>query len=185
MQKPRKPQTRQKQQAKVIAPVSQSPEPVQTLGALRWQYAIHFLAFLIALLLALFLPQRAIAETPFDRAMLNAGSLTVKLHGVYPQVMRQLVQKIAQGKVPRLAPEQPIWIMESETGTILYYQGQPTFTDQPASKLIDDDGQRFGQMAIDRARESRSTWLSINLSGTYYRAYCKAKEPTVVCSLAI
>ena len=171
---------------KVIASNSEKkPELVQTIGALRWQYFLHFFAFFVALMLALFLPQRARAETPFDRAILNAGSITVKLHGVYPQVMRQAVQRIAEGKLPRLAPEQPIWIMESETGTILYYQGQPSFTDQPASKLIDDEGQRFGQVAIDRARESRSTWLSINLAGVYYRAYCKAQVPTVVCSLAI
>jgi len=123
------------------------------------------------------------AEDLNQRTMLNAAQLSTLLHGVVAEQLLRIVDGIASGKIKRLAPEQPVWILEIISGTILYYQGQPTFAQQPASKLVDDSGFRFGQKAVDNAKNSRDTWLSLKLGGQTYRAYCVATYPTVVCSL--
>lgn len=123
------------------------------------------------------------AEDARQRAMLNATGLSNMLQGVLADKLLVVVDKIAKGEIRRIAPEQPVWIMEVIDGTILYYQGQPSFVHQPAGKLVDDDGFRFGQKAIDNAKNSRSGWLRLNLGGKPYQAYCAARYPTVVCSL--
>lgn len=123
------------------------------------------------------------AEDARQRAMLNATGLSNMLQGVVAEKLLVVVDKIANGEIRRIAPEQPVWIMEVIDGTILYYQGQPSFVHQPAGKLVDDDGFRFGQKAIDNAKNSRSGWVRLNLGGKPYQAYCAARYPTVVCSL--
>lgn len=124
------------------------------------------------------------AEDAQERAMLNATHLSNQLQGVVASRMLSVVDKIATGKIKRLAPEQPVWIMETIDGSILYYQGQPGFAKQPASKLVDDVGQRFGLKALENARNSRSGWVSLTLASKQYRAFCASRYPTVVCSLA-
>ena len=158
--------------------------PLLSAGAKKAKYFVLLTGLFVVLALSILLPTRAIASE-FDRAIRNANYINVKLHAVYPAVMLQVVKDIASGAIIRLAPEQPIWIMDSISGTILYYQGQPNFTNQAASRLVDDAGQRFGQVAIDKARQGNDVWLSIALGGQTFRAFCQSSEPTVVCSLAL
>jgi hypothetical protein len=120
-----------------------------------------------------------------ERAIRNTELLSTSLHGVLESQMSAMVKNIASGKVRRFAPEQPIWIIDASAGTILYYQGNADFTGQPASKLVDDNGVRFGQKAIDSAKNSKATWLTLHLGGQKYPAYCSEWAPTVVCSLAV
>ncbi|MBK3780142.1 hypothetical protein G3A43_07715 [Paraburkholderia aspalathi] len=119
------------------------------------------------------------------RAIRNTELLSTMMHGVLPEQMPVMVDNIATGKVQRFAPEQPVWIIDASTGTILYYQGNTGFAGQPASKLVDDNGVRFGQKAIDSAKNSKATWLTLHLGGQSYPAYCSEWAPTVVCSLAV
>lgn len=140
-------------------------------------------AVFAAAVLALGLASTAHAEDDNTRAMLNSTSLLNYLGGVIPQGMPYLMENIQKGAVHRVAPSYPVWIMETEGGTILYYQGQPKYTGQSGSRLIDDNGFRFGQRALDQAATSRSTWLRITLSGKEFRAYCASKAPFVACSL--
>lgn len=125
------------------------------------------------------------AETDSVRAMYNAQHVTNLLHGVSPQGLEILLDKIESGKIRRPAPDQPIWILDSETKTILYYQGQPAFKNQPADNLVDDQGQRFGTRALESAKASRSGWHNLMLGGANYSAFCQSKYPTVVCSLVV
>lgn len=125
------------------------------------------------------------AEDTNTLAMINATHLTNLLHGVASSRAMAMVEQIAKNKVQRPAPNQPVWILDTSSGVILYYQGQPSFTNQPAAQLVDDQGIRFGQQALDNARNAKSGWLTITLGGTAYRAYCLTREPTVVCSLAV
>lgn len=142
-------------------------------------------ALQMALLAAWFGMPSAQAEDANALAMINATHLTNLLHGVPSSRAMVMVEQIAQNKVQRPAPNQPVWILDTPSGVILYYQGQPSFTNQPAAQLVDDQGIRFGQQALDNARNAKSGWLTITLGGTAYRAYCQARHPTVVCSLAV
>lgn len=139
---------------------------------------------LLGVLFACTLPA-AKAEDANAKAVLNATYLTTMLHGVVPSQLLVMVEKIANGKTSRPAPDQPVWILETISGTILYYQGQPEFAQKPAAQLVDDNGIRFGMRAIEQGKASKSSWSTIALGGKSYRAYCASQYPTVVCSLVI
>lgn len=125
------------------------------------------------------------AEEPSATAILNANRVTELLHSVAPSLLHTMVAKVASGEAKRLAPSQPIWILNQIDGSILYYEGQPSFTGKAAAQLVDDNGFRFGQKALDNASKSKSGWVGLALNGQPYKAYCKAKYPTVVCSLVL
>lgn len=146
----------------------------------RVKLSVYFLS--VVLITGYGLPSAHADDAP-QQAMYNTNYLTNLLHGVDASRLEYMVAQIAQGKVRRPAPKQPIWILNAETGVILHYQGQPSFTGQPAAQLVDDRGIRFGQQALDNAKNSKSGWLTIVLGGGTYRAFCKAQYPTVVCSL--
>lgn len=132
---------------------------------------------------ALALPAQA--EDAQTRTMLNSTQLITLLDGVIPSGLPNILAQISSGKVPRIAPQSPVWILETQGSTILYYQGQPSFTGQNATRLVDDNGFRFGQRALDQALRSRSTWLTLTLGGAPYKAYCASRAPYVVCSLLV
>lgn len=123
------------------------------------------------------------AEDDRTKAMRNATQIATMLDGVVPEKLHNVIENLETGKLKRIAPNQPIWILETVDGTILYYQGQPSFKGQPASKLVDEEGNRFGLKALEAARQSRSIWLRLKLGEGDYRAYCRAQEPIVACSL--
>ena len=125
------------------------------------------------------------AMTARERAMHNTERISTLLHGVVLDQLPEMVKNISDGKVKRFAPEEPVWILRADTGAILYYQGNADFVGQPASKLIDDNGVRFGQKALDSANNSKSTWLTLTLAGKKYPAFCSSWYPTIVCSLAL
>lgn len=125
------------------------------------------------------------AEDVNSKAILNSVQLTELLHGVAPERLQFMVDRIAKGEVPLTAPNQPVWVMNSISGDILYYQGQASFRGKPASYLVDDVGFRFGQKSIQDAKNHKFGWINLNLGGTSYRAYCKAQYPVVVCTLAV
>jgi len=128
-------------------------------------------------------PTVAHAEDANVRAILNSTQLLNYLDGVVPEAMPALLSAIEKGEVRRKEPGFPVWIISSDTGNLLYYQGQKAFVGQAASRLVDDRGFRFGQRALDMARNSKSTWVKVALAGTEYQAYCASKAPFVVCSL--
>lgn len=123
------------------------------------------------------------AEDANARAIINSTELLNFISAVVPVALPNILQNIQNGEVKRFAPEYPVWILESENNTILYYQGQKSFVGQNANRLIDDNGFRFGQRALDQGKNSRSTWIRLTLTGKDYRAYCASKAPYVVCSL--
>lgn len=143
-----------------------------------------FCTFLLSSVLGLIAPA-VHAETAKERAIQNASYLTTMLLGVDQNYRATMVNKIAAGTIKRPAPEQPIWVLDSDSGLIVYYQGQPTFTGQPAANLVDDKGIRFGTKALDRAKAARNGWISLSLGNKGYAAYCQAKTPVVVCSLIV
>lgn len=123
------------------------------------------------------------AQDKNARAIQNSTRLTAFLDAVPAEYVMTIVDKIASGEIERFAPEQPVWIIDTSTGSLLYYQGQPSFKGQSASLLVDDGGIRFGQKALDNGRNSRSGWVNVALGGGAYTAYCHSKYPTIVCSL--
>lgn len=123
------------------------------------------------------------AEDANTRAMLNSTQIATMIDGVLPEKIHNVIENLESGKLKRIAPEQPVWIIETIDGTILYYQGQPGFKGQSANLLVDDAGHRFGLKALESARQSRSVWVSLKLGSANYKAYCRAQEPVVVCSL--
>lgn len=129
-------------------------------------------------------PATAADDAARVRAMENATHLNTVLQGVVPERLSHIVERIAKGEIARVAPEQPVWILETIHGTILYYQGQDGFVGKQASQLVDDAGQRFGKKALDSSKNSRSKWVSIKLGTQDYQAYCRSQFPFVVCSLA-
>ena len=128
-------------------------------------------------------PGAAHAQDAKARAIMNSTHLLSFVDGVIPEGIPAVMKAIESGQVQRLAPEYPVWIIDADKGTLLYYQGQPAFVGQAASRLVDDNGFRFGQRAFDNARNSRSSWVSLSLGGQSYSAYCATKAPFVVCSL--
>lgn len=125
------------------------------------------------------------AEPAPERAALNAIRITEYLHSTLASQVTRAIANIESGQYKRLAPEQPVWIVEILGGTIVYYQGEPTFKNKPAAQLIDDDGQRFGERALTYGKASKSGWIGVSLGGKRYQAYCKAQYPFVTCSLAL
>jgi len=123
------------------------------------------------------------AQDKNARAIRNSTRLTAFLDAVPIEQRPTILGKIANGDIARYAPELPVWIIDTDSGELLYYQGQPTFKGQSAGLLVDDAGLRFGQKALDNARASKSGWVRIALGGAGYSAYCHSKHPTVVCSL--
>lgn len=134
---------------------------------------------------AMLLSVPAQAEDANTRAMLNSQQLVGLLEGVLPPGLPNVLQHIRTNRVQRIAPQYPVWLLEAEGSTILYYQGQPTFTGQNATRLVDDNGFRFGQRALEQALKGRSTWLMLTLGGVRYSAYCATRLPYVACSLLV
>ena len=120
-----------------------------------------------------------------ERAMLNASRVADQLKGVLAPFVPHLLTRIVNNELPRIAPEQPIWVMDSVTAKILHYQGKPEYAGQAVSRLADESGVRFGQVAINSALQGNDGWVAMKLGGQNYRAFCKARDPFVVCSLAI
>jgi hypothetical protein len=120
--------------------------------------------------------------------MVNSTEMLNLLNGVddnteHTHALDLMVENIEKGVVHRYAPKYPVWILRSDTGKLLYYQGEKAFRGQDASRLVDDNGFRFGQRAVDQGKNSRSTWVNLSLGGQSYRAYCGSKQPFVVCTL--
>lgn len=138
---------------------------------------------LLAICLVVGISSTARAEDAKTRAIYNATNISERLHEVHPTQLPVIINSIKKNKVKRVAPEQPIWILDSTSGVILYYQGQDSFAGQSANQLVDDLGLRFGQAAVTKAKASLSSWNTLTLGGRKYLSYCHAHAPTVVCSL--
>jgi hypothetical protein len=150
--------------------------------------ASYSLKLFVSASLALGVAAVAHAEDNNERAMVNSTMMLNMLNGVddnteHTHALDRMVSNIDSGLVHRYVPKYPVWILRSDTGTLLYYQGEKTFGGQDAARLVDDKGFRFGQRAVDQARNSRSTWVTLSLGGQNYRAYCGSKQPFVVCTL--
>lgn len=127
--------------------------------------------------------QLAHAEDARVRTMMNSVQLLNYLWGVIPEGLNQAVDLIQKGTFKRIAPNNPVWVINTADGSLLYYQGQKGFVGQKADRLVDDKGFRFGQRALSMANNSHSTWVKLSLSGKDYSAYCAARQPFVVCTL--
>jgi hypothetical protein len=143
--------------------------------------SLYFLGLICASIT--FVPCFAQAQDVKARAIMNSTHLLSFVDGVIPEGIPNVMKAIATGQVQRVEPSYPVWIIDSDKGNLLYYQGQPEFTGQSATRLVDDNGFRFGLRAYENARESRSSWVSLTLAGQNYKAYCATKAPFVVCSL--
>lgn len=122
-------------------------------------------------------------DPPEVRAQLNSMKIATNLSGAPPELARLAVASLAKHSMPREDDRFPVFVFESDQGTILYYEGMPSFTDKPVSQLIDDDGKRFGLAALEKAKKSKGGWHSVKLSLKSYRMYCHSLAPFVVCSL--
>lgn len=129
------------------------------------------------------LPGVARADDAKALAIMNSTHLLSFLDGVIPEGLPNVLAAIEKGVVERRAPQYPVWIIDSDKGNLLYYQGQPGFVGQSAARLVDDNGGRFGLRALEYARASRSSWVKLALGGQEYSAYCATRAPFVVCSL--
>lgn len=130
------------------------------------------------------------AEDARTLAMVNSTRLLTALAGAadveaHPKGLPNMLKNIAEGKITRATTKFPVWILDSEADTVLYYQGEPSFTGKPASMLVDDAGVRFGMAAVEKARLSKASWHNLVLGGRTYNAYCGSKIPFVVCTLII
>lgn len=127
----------------------------------------------------------AVAADKYAQSILNSTRTLEYLHSVTASEIKRPLDYINEGKFKRPYEHQPMWIVEILGGSILYYQGEPTFRNQPASRLIDDVGGRFGERAIAMGKASRSGWVKLSLGKQGYQAYCKSQYPFVACTLAI
>lgn len=125
------------------------------------------------------------ADSPEARAIRSTQSYMNMLHAVVPERITFVINRIAEGSVHSYAPDQPLWIIEGETGAILYYQGQDAFKGAHASRLVDDEGFRFGAKALELLGKDRSGWMRVKLGGEIYQAYCDTRFPFAICSLVI
>lgn len=125
------------------------------------------------------------AEGTTERAILNSTKMVEYLHTVEAQHIQMVLDKIESGQFRRLAPELPVYVVEVLSGTIVYYQGEPGFKGQPAGRLVDDQGSRFGDKALSYGKASRSGWIRMNLGGKSIQAFCKSQYPFVACTLAL
>ena len=139
----------------------------------------------VALIAAIVSPAAQAQNISNDQtlAMLNSSTILNYLSGIHPSIVNLGLENIEKRLVKRNAPEFPIWILESSTSTILYYEGQPSFAGKPAGKLIDEDGQRFGVKALESSTKSRSGWQRIKLGGVVHQMFCGQKYPFAVCTL--
>lgn len=144
---------------------------------------LNKITLLSFLLYASAMASPAQAETNAERAILNAQHIIKALHGVVAESLPTILDKIKSDQIRRLAPEQPIWIIEIINGTVLYYQGSPSLEGKPASELVDSTGFAFGNRAIEFGKLSRSGWINVKLGANNYRAYCKSQYPFVACSV--
>lgn len=117
------------------------------------------------------------------RTVNQVSNLLNVLSGVATPVVPAMLAKLDAGQLPLGAPKNPVWVLDGNTGTILYYQGEPGFTGKPANRLVDEDGVRFGVRALDTLAQARPRWMRLKLGGLEYSAYCAAREPFVVCSV--
>jgi hypothetical protein len=129
------------------------------------------------------LPSAAHAQDANARAIMNSTHLLTFVDGVIPEGIPNVLKSLENGEIERLEPTFPVWIISSDTGNVLYYQGQKSFAGQSASRLVDDVGFRFGLSALENARKSKSSWVTLSLGGAKYSAYCATRAPFVVCSL--
>ncbi|WP_157643865.1 hypothetical protein [Burkholderia ubonensis] len=162
------------------------PNVVCKLGSVKsivTKIASYSLGLFISASIVLGAATAAHAEDANATAIVNSTELLNFLSGVVPEAMTHILDNIQNGQVRRVAPNYPVWIIDSDNGTLLYYQGQKEFRGQSAGRLVDDTGFRFGQRALDMAKNSRSTWIKLQLAGKEYKAYCASKAPFVVCSL--
>ena len=123
------------------------------------------------------------AEDANARAIMNSTHLLSFLDGVIPEGLPNVLKALESGEISRVEPKYPVWVISSDTGNVLYYQGQTSFVGKAASRLVDDVGGRFGLQALENARASKSSWVKLTLGGETYSAYCATKAPFVVCSL--
>lgn len=134
-------------------------------------------------ILASILGSSAIADDGRARAIQNSQRISNSYFGVEPAQWPVITMFLEKKPNQRIAPEQPVWVLNTDSNTILYYQGQPTFAGNSAAQLVDDSGIRFGVQALDNARNDQSAWLKLTLAGKKYDAYCTSRRPIVVCSL--
>lgn len=118
-------------------------------------------------------------------AMLNSNHILTLLQAIDPLASRDGLDKLAKGKFSLPAPDMPIWVMEYNSGTILYYQGQPTYSGQPVAKLVDEKGVRFGTQAMERAKQSKSSWVRVTLGGKEFDMFCGQRYPFGVCTVVM
>jgi len=123
------------------------------------------------------------ASSPRELAAYNSTYIMSVLQGADDLEVRGVITKFAKGTLQRPAPSYPVWILETQLASILYYEGNPSFADKAASLLVDDAGSRFGSIAIANAEKSKSSWLTLKLNQRDYPAYCHAQAPLVVCTL--
>ncbi|WP_144267426.1 hypothetical protein [Comamonas thiooxydans] len=141
--------------------------------------------FSTAAAIVLSLSAAAHAEDKNTRTMLNSSRVVSMLDGVLPHRINTIVDKLEAGELRRVAPEMPLVLLEQIDGTILYYQGQPTFKGKPANALVDDEGKRFGTIALQRGRISKSGWQTLTLGNAKYRMYCHNLAPFIACTLQV
>lgn len=122
-------------------------------------------------------------DEQYRRAIQNSVHVLDYLSSLFYTMVPVGIDNIEQGHFRRLEPNFPIWVLDSESGQILYYEGQPSFKYQPAEKLVDEAGQRFGLKAWENAQRSRSKWQRVTLGGVAHDMYCAQKQPLAVCSL--
>lgn len=123
------------------------------------------------------------AEDKNTRTMLNSSRVVGMLDGVLPHRINTVIDKLEAGELSRVAPEMPLVLLEQIDGTILFYQGQPSFKGKAASALVDDAGRRFGSIALERGRISKSGWQTLTLGNAKYRMYCHNLAPFIACTL--
>lgn len=106
------------------------------------------------------------------------------LSGVAPPLVPALLTKVGAGQV-KLGANNPVWVLDGKSGLILFYQGEPGFVGQPASRLVDESGVRFGVRAMEALAQSRARWMLLRLGAVDYMAYCAARDPYIVCSVLV
>ena len=134
-------------------------------------------------ILASVLGSSALADDSRSRAIRNTQHIMNSYYGVEADRWPVVTMFLDKNQKQRVAPEQPVWVLNTESNAILYYQGQPTFAGKSASQLVDDSGIRFGIQALENASNDRSGWHKLTLAAKKYDAYCYSRRPIVVCSL--
>lgn len=139
----------------------------------------------LAVLNAAGMPAASAKQVSNDRTMAQLNSAHLLNYLTSLEANRALggVEVIAKRLINRPAENFPVWIGETVTGAILFYEGKSEFKGEPAEKLIDDTGSRFGLKAMEKARSYQSGWQRITLNGIVYEMYCGHQEIFLVCSV--